>query len=278
MKALSPQTGGVTDAKERTRFGRILIPVALSLFAFSCSTGAVKAQETDETPASAAVSVPERLAPKDPYLLRSSNQKLVDNRGNGYDDLYGIRNFRAVLAGVMYRGGANNKFNRYGARDNHNPLPDLGLQNLCKEGFDTAVYLYSDNFETAPPKVDCVDRRTGKPNSLEYVQIGPYNEPAIRKLLSIVHRKIKDRSEGPAYFHCWNGWHASGLISAYALRQFCGVSGTEAVKYWNLNTDGYDDEPAFEKIRKRIRDFVPYTDLALTAEEKKSLCLPMTAR
>ena len=40
--------------------------------------------------------------------------------------------------------------------------------------------------------------------------------------------------------HCWNGWHASGYISALSLRQFCGVSGSDAVAYWIRNTDNND--------------------------------------
>lgn len=183
---------------------------------------------------------------------------------------------RTVLADVFYRGGANNKYNRYGSRDNRNPLPTIGLENLCQDGFDTAIYLYDTGYETAPKKVDCISRRDGKPNSLEYLQISPYNTKAVREALSIAYRKIKQHSTAPAYYHCWNGWHASGLISAYALRQFCGTSGEDAVKYWDLNTDGFNTEPSFEKIRKNIRDFVPFTDFVLTAEERERICLPAT--
>lgn len=241
-----------------------MLLLGICALAGSCSTASVPAQAGQP-------------AVNDRYELHSTTQKLINDRGDGYDSLYGTRNFRAVLAGVLYRGGANNKYNRYGARDNRNPLPDVGLRNLCEEGFATAVYLYPDHYETAPPKVDCVDRRTGRPNTLAYEQVGPYNERSVRDLLALVHRKAKNPAEGPAYFHCWNGWHASGLISAYALRQFCGLSGDEAVKYWDANTDGNNTDPAFAKIRANIRAFTPYADLELTPAERENLCLPLVA-
>jgi hypothetical protein len=220
-------------------------------------------------------SLPPAAASEDHYGLRTTNQKLIDNRGNGYENLYGVRNLRAVLADVAYRGGANNSYNRYGPRDNRNPLPTVGLENLCREGFDTAVYLYSANYATAPKKVDCINRHTQKPSSLTYLQLSPYNEKSVREILSIIHRKARSTEKAPAYFHCWNGWHASGLISAYILRQFCEVGGEEAVAYWNQNTDGNHQDPAFAKIRRNIREFTPYADLLVGSEEKKALCLPL---
>lgn len=215
-------------------------------------------------------------AAEDRFGLLSTHEKRVDNLGNGYEKLYGTRNFRAVLANVLYRGGANNKNYREGPRPNRNPLPTQGLKSLCEQGFDTAVYMYSAGFETAPRKVECTDEKTGLPATLDYLQIGPYAEASIRELLEITARKI--RAGGTlkgSYYHCWNGWHASGMISAYSLRQFCNYSGDQAVKYWDLNTDGNYTDPAFEKLRAQIRDFKPYEDLKLTTEESAKLCLPM---
>ena len=214
----------------------------------------------------------------DRYGVRSSNDRLVDNKGEGHEALYGVRNFRAVIANTLYRGGGNNSTNRYGKRPNRNPLPAQGLENLCREGFDTAVYMYSEGFADAPKKVSCIDRRTGKSNTLDYLQMGPYKPASIREMLELVHRKAKDGGNGnvaPVYFHCWNGWHASGLIAAYALRQFCDYSGDQAIAYWNLNTDGNDRDPNFEKLRKQMRDFRPYSDLRLSPAERERLCLPM---
>src|SRR5262245_4773224 len=73
--------------------------------------------------------------------------KVVDNHGDGFEDLYGLRNVREVLKGVLYRGGGNNLYHRDPAmrRDNRNPLPDDGVTNLCEEGFHQAIYLYPTN-------------------------------------------------------------------------------------------------------------------------------------
>ena len=223
-------------------------------------------------------STEEGFSAKEHYGLKTLNTKLVDNNGQGFENLYGTRNFRTVIANVMYRGGGNNTKNRDGTRPNQNPLPANGLKSLCEEGFDTAIYMYSAGYESAPPKVSCISRKTGKQNTLDYLQMSPYQEPKVREMLEMVSKKIKAaRSKAPftpAYIHCWNGWHASGLISAYMLRQFCNYSGSQAVKYWDLNTDGNDREPAFEKLRKQIRDFKPYEDLKLTSKERSAFCLP----
>jgi hypothetical protein len=76
------------------------------------------------------------------YPLTDIYMKLIDNYGNGYDLLYGTRNVRTVLNGVLYRGGANNYFHKTNPRNNMNPLPEDGLDHLCEEGFSTSVYLY----------------------------------------------------------------------------------------------------------------------------------------
>lgn len=215
-------------------------------------------------------------APQDRFGLKTSSEKRVDNKGEGYERLYGTRNFRSVLANVLYRGGANNKNNRYGTRSNKNPLPDQGLKSLCEQGFDTAVYMYSDGFETAPKKVECTEKKSGLPSTLDYLQMGPYKETSIRELLEITARKI--RAGGAiksSYYHCWNGWHASGMISAYSLRQFCDYTGDQAVQYWDLNTDGNNTDPVFQKLRTQIREFKPYEDLKLTPAEHAKFCLPM---
>lgn len=89
------------------------------------------------------------------FNLGSADQKLVNNRGDGFDSLYGTRNFRMVLRGIYYRGGANNTYNKILVRDNMNPLQDQALANLCENGFSEALYLYSENYKTAPPTTNC---------------------------------------------------------------------------------------------------------------------------
>jgi outer membrane protein OmpA-like peptidoglycan-associated protein len=77
------------------------------------------------------------------------------------------------------------------------------------------------------------------------------------------------------YLHCWNGWHASGYISALILKQFCGFSDLEAVSYWDLGTDGMNYSPRYKKIRDDIKNFKPYSEFYISDELGNTLCPPM---
>ena len=203
------------------------------------------------------------------YQLKSTNEKLVDNLGNNYEALYGVRNFRAVLSGLVYRGGANNSYNKYKKRANMNPLPEMGLENLCKEGFHDAIYLYPTNYNSAPKSVKCKTYK-GEKSEINYSQITAFDEPNTEKFLKLAYDMINDQKSGPLYIHCWNGWHASGVISALMLRQFCGLSATEALNYWIENTDehnvGYDD------LKARIKNFKPLEKYKISKESQKQIC------
>lgn len=203
------------------------------------------------------------------YQLNTLNEKLVDNRGDGYENLYGVRNFRKVLKGILYRGGANNSYNKYGKRSNTNPLPDIGLKNLCSEGFGTSVYLYETNFSTAPKQVSCSTVES-KSNSLKYYQLTAADVENTTVYLEMIYKAIKGIGASPIYMHCWNGWHASGLVSALALRQFCGMSGKEALAYWTQNTDGNTN--GYDSIKKRIVDFQPLSQFKISGEEQQQIC------
>ena len=71
---------------------------------------------------------------KDLYGVECVQEKITDNQGNGFEDLYGTRNFRVILHGVAYRGGGNNYYHRSDKRNNKNPLPMDGLNNLLENG------------------------------------------------------------------------------------------------------------------------------------------------
>lgn len=203
----------------------------------------------------------------DRYKLSDVYRKLVDNRGQGREDLYGVRNFREVLKGVLYRGGANNMFHRENPRHNSNPLPPDGLDNLCQEGFENSVYLYSTNFHTAAPQTAC--HSVLGVNQLHYFQLSPNSK--YREILEMVYDTIGDPTRGPMYVHCWNGWHASGQIAAMALMQFCGVSARDAVRYWEIAADRTDDGN-YEAVKRRIRNFKPYADLAIDPQARARIC------
>jgi hypothetical protein len=204
------------------------------------------------------------------YQLTSTSQKLVDNFGDGFEPLYGVRNFRMVLRGILYRGGANNAYNKYQKRENQNPLPTMGLQNLCSQDFKTAVYLYETNFSTAPQKVSCTNTRSEK-SQLNYLQITGLDESNTNTILEMIYKAIKGQGPSPIYMHCWNGWHASGLVSTLALRQFCGLSASEGLQYWIKNTDGNSD--GYTAIKARIQNFKPLSQFQISQAEQKEICL-----
>ncbi|CAG5086159.1 OmpA family protein [Parvicella tangerina] len=211
---------------------------------------------------------------KERYNEKDLMYKIVDNWGNGYDSLYGARNMRPILHGVAYRGGANNYFHKEAKRSNHNPLPDDGIENLCQEGFSGSVYLYRKNWESAPPlkKCDCVN---GAQNKMDYYQYDYFDDQHVYEMIELVYKSAVDSTRGPVYLHCWNGWHASGFISAVLLKQFCGFSDLEATAYWDLGTDGANTSPRYNHIRERIMNFEPISEFIVTDSLGNAICPPM---
>jgi hypothetical protein len=207
---------------------------------------------------------------RDRYRLNDLYSKIVDNRGNGEERLYGVRNARLLFKNIL-RGGANNYYHRTNARSNTNPLPEDGLLNLCQEGFTSAIYLYETNFSTASKNVRC-ETREGGMNTLQYFNYPYSKSDSPLKALTLVHQHLTD-NQGSLYIHCWNGWHASGYISAISLIQFCGWNATDAVTYWDRNTDGVNTDPGYESIRKKIRNFKVFPELQISDELKKEFCV-----
>jgi len=205
------------------------------------------------------------------YGLDDLFAKKTDNRGEGFEELYGTRNFRVILKGIAYRGGANNRWHRTDRRANENPLPDDGLNNLCREGFSRAYYLYTTNFEQAPGLMTCQSPQSSE-HELRYLRVSPNDEEQTYGVLKAIYEIIRDDRSGPIYLHCWNGWHASGLIAAKILRQFCGLSADEAIAYWDRNTDGNNKEARYESIRRRIREFTPYPEFAISEQDAALIC------
>lgn len=204
------------------------------------------------------------------YQLNSLSQKAVDNTGDGNENLYGVRNFRMVLRGILYRGGANNVYNKYKKRENQNPLQDGALKNLCEEGFKTSIYLYTTHFSSASKSSSCQTFENEK-NHMQYQQITALDEPNADVFLELFYKAIKGQIPSPIYIHCWNGWHASGLVSTLALRQFCGLDADQALRYWTENTDGHSN--GYTEIKNRIRNFIPRAQFQISEAEKREVCL-----
>lgn len=245
--------------------------------AFSCSSrvSTISSESNTYSPGDTSSGITaiedKSLQYKNRYGLKDPYTKLVDNRGNGYEDLYGVRNFRVVLHGVFYRGGANNSYNTVdGKRSNSNPLQKGGLKNLCEEGFGQAIYLYSTNFSSAPKQMDCKKSAGGEPNQLKYQQISGLNKSTTASIVKKAYNVIKGTEKGPIYSHCWNGWHASGYVASAMLKQFCGYTDEQALSYWIKNTDG--NSTGYDSVKKLVTAFKPLPEYKITAEEKRMIC------
>ena len=194
------------------------------------------------------------------------SKKITDNFGKGYTPLYGTRNFRVVIPGIVYRGGANNYYHKTNKRNNKNPLPNDGLKALANEGFSFAVYLYATNYKTAP-KTMLSDDGT---NNLIYINNTLANKSQERELLEMIYMIMQDPELGPVYLHCWNGWHQSGYASAIVLMQFCAYTNKEAEEYWRNYADG--GTKGYDHIIKKIRAFKPFPKFLLNKDEQKKYC------
>ena len=201
----------------------------------------------------------------DRYKPKSVDTKITDNFGNGFDDLYGTRNCRCILKGVAYRGGGNNYYHKTNKRDNHNPLPADGLQNLLDEGFSSAVYLYSKRWNTAPALLVSEDKK----DTLNYYNNTLPNRSKEKELLMLVYDVIKNPEKGPVYLHCWNGWHQSGYSAVICLMQFAGYTNKEAEAYWRRNADG--GLKGYEHVIKKIRNFKVFPDIKISDEEREMI-------
>jgi hypothetical protein len=142
-------------------------------------------------------------------------------------------------------------------------LGDAGLQALCENGFDKALYLYPERY-SGPRTVSCTGP-DGKPNSLRYELANYFSNSDKRAILADIRARIQDSSRGPLVVHCWNGFHASGEIAAVALMQFCGYGASKAEAYWMRNQKG-------AKLISRIAKFSEIPDLRITSELESAIC------
>jgi hypothetical protein len=232
-----------------------------SLFLFLSLSFAIHAQKNEIDALSEKIE-----AYKEKFKVSSIYESITDNHGDNCPLVYGTRNMRVVLHGIVYRGGANNVYNKNLVRDNKNPMPEEGLENLLKVGFSTSVYLYQKNFSD----VNKIIGPDSNGRTLKYIQNSLSNDKEIRELLELVYRNILDPASGPIYLHCWNGWHQSGYASALILMQFCGFTNEEAYRYWEKCAAG--NLTKYRHIKKAIFEFKPYKEYKLPSEIKKMIC------
>jgi hypothetical protein len=172
---------------------------------------------------------------KDKFGLDSVHVKLIDNKGKGYDEIYGLRNVRVILKNLVYRGGNNNPISV------QNPLTEKSLSDLKKVGFNEVIYLYSKNYKKyyTPEKLDSINKA-----GLNYVCKPRLDSANVTYILEKINDRVNNKSDSMIYLHCWNGWHQSGWIASIILMQYCDYTNREALQYWASNTDknyiGYD--------------------------------------
>jgi hypothetical protein len=164
---------------------------------------------------------------------------------------HGIRDFREVMPGVLYRGGANN---------GHAPLSHDELNALCEDDIGTAIYLYTTGF-SGPSVTHC------SKGSLDYIDEGWEGQGR-----AAVHKQVYDtiKNKGkPVFIHCWYGIHATGAVAATALMQFCNLPPKEAVKYWKV---GVPTKLQYPKVIRSIMSFKADPALELTPGERDQYC------
>ena len=164
---------------------------------------------------------------------------------------HGIRDYREVMPGVLYRGGANN---------GHAPLKQDQLDALCEAGIGTADYLYRTGF-SGPSTIHC------SKGSLEYLYEG-WEGTGRAAVHQQIYNTIKNKGK-PVFIHCWNGIHATGAVAATALMQFCNLSSQKAVEYWKV---GVAPRVQYPSVIQNIEQFRPNPSLQLTPEERGQYC------
>ena len=254
---------------------RVLLSAACVHLAIGCSVALGSDQEGAKTISGLLASTTDYTAR---YNLTTPFQTAVGDNGRGMAELQGFRNFRAVLPGILYRAGANNDYRATYGKANlktNGPLPEEAINNLCDQGFAAAYYVYATaSFHQSP--INC-NYKTGK-NSLSYAGLHPqYGGLDTRKFLEAIHAHIIGDDHRPVLVHCWNGYHASGVASAIALRQFCSATADDAAAYWNTTAQPLI-EPNKSKALATIRNFKPIPELEISQDQRSIVCFhgPLT--
>ncbi len=171
---------------------------------------------------------------------------------------------KVVLKGALYRSGSPT---------------EAGLALLCREGWKRVYSIYGSRTTAHGPRNQAMmargkdervcDGSDGRQRVLEWRSGTASRNHSIPLILRDVRESIRDPSQGPVLAHCWNGLHYAGMVSAMALRQFCGATAEEAVDYWRANANRGARYP---RILEHIRAFRPEASLQLSAAERARVC------
>jgi hypothetical protein len=171
----------------------------------------------------------------------------------------GMRYIREVLPGVLWRGG--------GTAGNEGPLTSEQLDALCTQGFTSVDYAYIGQ----SPETLC----GGK---MIYRSV-PNAPTRAQDFLTDVYNAIQNNEK--VMVHCWNGWHESGEMSAYAIKQFCSTSASpnrpnawttsQIQEYWK-EAIGDVFEPAYQGVINNIGSMPIVPSLKISDEVANKIC------
>ncbi|MFM7728618.1 MAG: LysM peptidoglycan-binding domain-containing protein [Flavobacteriales bacterium] len=208
-------------------------------------------------------------AAQDRFGLDSAHVKGTNNYGKGDSALWGSRNMRVVLKNVLYRGGGNNFHLKESQPKTfvRNPLPLEGVRQLHQTGFGSSWYLYATNFDSLypPQRLDSLHLA-----GFEYECHPSLTDEVVNDFMECMHQLIASPRPRPMYIHCWNGWHQSGMLSAFTLIQFCGLSNQQALKYWEQNTDG--NYHGYAAVKSRILEYSPNPSFEISDPLQALIC------
>lgn len=170
---------------------------------------------------------------------------------------------RPVLKGALYRSGTPS---------------DPALQALCESGWKRVYSLYGEHTTQTGPRNSSMlrhgrDVRTcqaenGQRN-LEWRSAPSSRMRNLPAIFADIIDSVRNPEHGPVLVHCWNGLHYAGMVSALALRQFCGLTVEQAEAYWRANANRGANYPL---IIANLQSFKPIPDLMLTPEEQAAVC------
>ncbi len=170
---------------------------------------------------------------------------------------------RPVLRGVLYRSGSPT---------------EAGLQKMCRNGWKRVYSLYGERTTDHGPKNSAMIERglderrcevEGKERVLEWRSAPSSRMRSLPHIFEDIVSTVRDPSQGPVLVHCWNGLHYAGLVSAMALRQFCGLNADDAEAYWRANANKNANYPG---LVRHVREFRPLPGYSLTAAERRRVC------
>lgn len=170
---------------------------------------------------------------------------------------------RPVLKGALYRSGTPS---------------EAALSFLCESGWKRVYSLYGEHTtQTGPRNANML--RHGKDQrqcaasdgsrTLEWRSAPSSRMRTLPHVFKDILDSIRNPEKGPVLVHCWNGLHYAGMVSALALRQFCGLSGEQAEAYWRANANRGANYPL---IIANFYSFKPIPELSLTPEEQQAVC------